>query len=305
MKVAISGATGLIGTALRESLAADGIQILALSRKPSVSQGPQGPPLETIPWDVENGRFDASALEQVDAVVHLAGEPIAQRWNEARKRAIRESRVKSTRLMVEGLKSLKRRPKVLVSASAIGFYGDRGDEVLEEGSPPGSGFLPETCQAWEHAAMEAMGLGIRTAVVRTGIVLSTRGGALKKMLPPFRLGVGGPLGSGKQWMSWIHIDDMVGAIRHILDKDDIMAAVNGTAPAPATNAEFTRALGRAVSRPAFLPAPTFGLKIAFGEMASILLEGQRVVPKKLLDTGYRFRFPELQGALSDVLARKR
>ena len=299
MKVAISGATGLIGTALREGLAAEGIQIVALSRKPSV------PPLETTPWDVENGRFDASPLEQVDAVVHLAGEPIAQRWNEARKKAIRESRVKSTKLLVEGLKSLKRRPKVLVSGSAIGFYGDRGDEVLEESSPPGSGFLPETCQAWEHAAIAAMGLGIRTAVLRTGIVLSTRGGALKKMLPPFRLGVGGRVGSGKQWMSWIHIDDIVGAIRYILDKDDLMGAVNGVAPAPATNAEFTRALGRALSRPAFLPAPTFGLKIAFGEMASILLEGQRVAPKKLLETGYRFRFPELQGALSDVLVRKR
>ncbi len=299
MKVAISGPTGLIGTALGESLAADGVQILALSRKPAV------PPLETIRWDVESGRFDASGLEQVDAVVHLAGEPIAQRWNEARKKVIRESRVKSTALLVEGLKSLKRKPKVLISGSAVGFYGDRGDEVLEETSPPGSGFLPETCQAWERAAMEAMGVGIRTAVLRTGIVLSTRGGALKKMLPPFRLGVGGPVGSGQQWMSWIHIDDIVGAIRHIIDKDDLMAAVNGTAPAPATNAEFTRAFGRALSRPAFLPAPAFGLKIAFGEMATMLLEGQRVVPRKLLDTGYRFRFPELSAALSDVLARKR
>lgn len=299
MKVAISGATGLIGTALRESLAADGIQIVALSRKPSV------PPLETVHWDVENGRFDASPLEGVDAVVHLAGEPIAQRWNEARKKAIRESRVKSTRLLVEGLKSLTRKPKVLVSGSAIGFYGDRGDEVLEESSPPGSGFLAETCQAWEHAAMEAMGLGIRTAVLRTGIVLSTRGGALKTMLLPFRLGVGGPVGNGKQWMSWIHIDDIVGATRHILEKDELMAAVNGTAPSPATNAVFTKALGRALSRPAFLPAPAFGLRFAFGEMATILLEGQRVAPKKLLSTGYRFRFPELNGALQDVLARKR
>ncbi len=302
MKVAISGATGLIGTALRESLAGDGVQIVALSRKPSVSQGPA---LETISWDVENGRFDASRLGEVDAVVHLAGEPIAQRWNEARKKAIRDSRVQSTKLLVEGLKSLKRRPKVLISGSAIGFYGDRGDETLVESSPPGTGFLPETCQAWEQAAMEAMGLGIRTAVLRTGIVLSTRGGALKKMLPPFRLGVGGPVGNGKQWMSWIHIEDIVGAIRHALAKDEVMAAVNGTAPDPATNAEFTRALGRALSRPAFLPAPAFGLKIVFGEMASLLLESQKVLPKKLLDSGYRFRFPELSGALSDVLARKR
>jgi hypothetical protein len=299
MKVAISGPTGLIGTALRESLAADGVQVVALSRKPAV------PPVETIQWDVESGRFDASGLEQVDAVVHLAGEPIAQRWNDRRKKAIRDSRVKSTALLVEGLKSLNRKPKVFISGSAVGFYGDREDEALEETSPPGSGFLAETCQAWERAAMDAMGLGIRTAVLRTGIVLSTRGGALKKMLPPFWLGVGGPVGSGRQWMSWIHIDDIVGAIRHILDKDDLMAAVNGTAPSPATNADFTRAFGRALSRPALLPAPALGLKIAFGEMATMLLEGQRVLPRKLLDTGYRFRFPELSAALSDVLARKR
>ncbi|MGH9337183.1 MAG: TIGR01777 family oxidoreductase, partial [Vicinamibacteria bacterium] len=213
--------------------------------------------------------------------------------------------VKGTRLLVEGLKSLRHKPKVLISASAIGFYGDRGGEELTESSSPGTGFLPETCQAWEHAAMEAMGLGIRTAVVRTGIVLSTRGGALKKMLTPFRLGVGGPVGSGKQWMSWIHIDDLVGAVRFILAKDDLMAAVNGTAPKPVTNAEFTRALGRALSRPAFLPAPAFGLSLAFGEMASILLEGQRVLPKKLQEAGFAFRFPELQRAIEDVLARKR
>jgi hypothetical protein len=299
MKVAVSGITGLIGSALRESLVADGASLLAISRKPAL------PPLESITWDVENGRFDATALEGVDAVVHLAGEPIAQRWNERRKQAIRESRVKSTRLLVEGLKSLTRRPRVLVSGSAIGFYGDRGDELLDESAPAGTGFLPETCQAWERAAMEAMGLGIRTAVLRTGIVLSTRGGALKTMLTPFRLGAGGPVGSGKQWMSWIHIDDIVGAIRFLLEKDDLMGAVNGTAPEPATNADFTRALGKALSRPAFLPAPTFGLKIAFGEMASILLESQRVLPKKLQEARYRFRHPKLDAALSDLLSGKR
>jgi uncharacterized protein len=299
MKVVVSGATGLIGTALRESLVADGHQVLALTRREKL------PPLETITWDVSNGRFDASALEGIDAVVHLAGEPIAQRWNEVRKRAIVDSRIKSTRLLVEALKSLGKRPRVFVCASAIGFYGDRGDEELVETSPPGNGFLPETCQAWEHAAMEAMGLGLRTVVLRTGIVLSTRGGALGKMLPPFRLGAGGPVGSGEQWMSWIHIDDHIGALRFILDKDDLMAAVNATAPSPVRNRDFGRALGRALSRPAFMPAPAFALKLAFGEMASILLEGQRVLPKKLLDNGYRFRFPELGPALKDLLARRR
>jgi uncharacterized protein (TIGR01777 family) len=299
MKVAVSGITGLIGSALRDSLAADGASVLAITRQPTL------PPLESISWDVENGRFDATALEGVDAVVHLAGEPIAQRWNGRRKQAIRESRVKSTRLLVEGLKSLARKPKVLVSGSAIGFYGDRGDEILDERAPAGTGFLAETCQEWERVAMEAMGLGIRTAVLRTGIVLSTRGGALKTMLTPFRLGAGGPVGSGKQWMSWIHIDDIVGAIRFLLENDELMGAVNGTSPEPATNADFTRALGKALSRPAFLPAPTFGLKIAFGEMASVLLEGQRVLPKKLQEAGYRFRHPKLDAALSDLLARKR
>lgn len=299
MKVAVSGATGLIGTALRESLVADGHQVLALTRHDRL------PPLETITWDVDHGRFDAGALEGVDAVVHLAGEPIAQRWNDARKKAIRESRVKSTRLLVEGLKSLKTKPRVLVSASAIGLYGDRGDEELVETSPPGEGFLAETCQAWEQAAMEAMGLGIRTAVIRTGILLSTRGGALKKMLLPFRLGAGGPVGSGNQWMSWVHIDDHIRALRFILDKDDLMAAVNVTAPNPVQNRAFGKALGRAVSRPALLPTPAFALKLIFGEMASILLEGQRVLPKKLLDNGYRFRFPELGPALSDLLTRRR
>jgi hypothetical protein len=299
MRVAISGITGLIGSALRESLTADGIEIVALSREKSV------PPLSTISWDVENGRFDASALEGVDAVVHLSGEPIAQRWTEARKKAIRDSRVKSTALLVEGLKSLKNRPRVLVSGSAVGFYGNRGDEELVESSPPGKGFLPETCQAWEHAAMEALGLGIRTAVLRTGIVLSTRGGALAKMLLPFRLGLGGPVGDGRQWMSWIHIDDLVGALRFVLRNEDIVAAVNGTAPHPARNGDFGKALGKSLSRPAFLPAPAFGLKVLFGEMAEMLLDGQKVLPKKLLDHGYSFRFPELGPALDDVLERRR
>jgi uncharacterized protein (TIGR01777 family) len=299
MRVAVSGITGLIATALRESLAADGHEVLALTRLATL------PPLKAVTWDVDRGRFDASALEGIDAVVHLAGEPIAQRWNEARKKVIRESRVQSTRLLVEGLKSLKTRPKVFVCASAIGFYGDRGDEELVESSPPGEGFLPETCQAWERAAMEAMGLGIRTAVLRTGIVLSTRGGALKKMLLPFRLGAGGPLGSGDQWMSWIHIDDHVGAVRFLLDEDDLMGAVNATAPNPVRNRDFGTALGRALRRPAFMPTPAFALKLAFGDMASLLLEGQRVLPKKLLETGYRFRFPELGPALEDLLARRR
>ncbi|HXV59118.1 MAG TPA: TIGR01777 family oxidoreductase [Vicinamibacteria bacterium] len=295
MRVAISGITGLIGTALREGLGAEGTELVALTRRKSL------PPLTTVTWDVNKGRFDAGSLEGVDAVVHLAGAPVAQRWTKTAKQAIRDSRVKSTELLVEGLRSLKHRPKVVVSASAVGYYGDGGEKELTETSLAGTGFLPDVCQAWEHAAMEAMGLGIRTVVIRTGIVLSTRGGALKKMLLPFRLGLGGPVGSGKQWMPWIHIDDTVGAIRFLLDKDDLMGAVNLTAPTPVRNESFSRTLGGVLRRPAILPAPAFGLKLAFGKMSEIVLEGQRAVPAKLEEAGYVFRYPELKAALEDVL----
>lgn len=299
MKVAISGVSGLIGEALRKSFAVDGFEVLALTRHKKL------PPLQTITWDIEKGRFDASALEGVDAVVHLAGEPVAQRWTDQTKKAIRESRVKGTRLLVEGLKSLSKRPKVLVSASAVGFYGDGGDRMLDESSPPGTGFLPDVCQEWERATMEALGLGMRAAVVRIGIALSTHGGALGKMLLPFKLGLGGPVGGGKQWMPWIHIDDLVAAFRYVVDKEDIVGAVNATAPNPVTNAEFSRALGRALHRPAVLPAPGFALKLLLGQMSEIVLEGQRVVPKKLQESGFEFRHPEAEEALRDVLRSER
>lgn len=299
MKVAVSGASGMIGTALRESLVADGVDVLALTRRKSL------PPLETVTWDLEKGRFDASPLEGTDVVVHLAGEPIAQRWTESAKKAIRESRSEGTRLLVEGLKSLENKPKVLVSASAVGFYGDGGDEVLTESSPAGEGFLPEVCQAWEQTAMEAMGLGIRTVVLRTGVVLSTKGGALAQMMTPFKLGVGGRVGHGRQWMSWIHIDDLVGAMRFVTTSDELMGAVNATAPHPVRNAEFTKSLGAALHRPTIFPVPAFGLKLAFGEMSQVLLESQRVLPKKLEEAGYVFHHPEIGPALEDVIeARK-
>jgi uncharacterized protein (TIGR01777 family) len=299
MKVAISGASGLIGTALRSSLTKDGHEVIALTRQASL------PPLETITWDLDQGRFDASGLEGVDAVVHLAGEPVAQRWNQERKDAIRQSRVRGTKLLVEGLKTLKNPPKLLVSASAVGFYGGRGDTELDESAPPGEGFLPEVCHEWEKATMEALGLGIRAVCMRTGIVLSTQGGALGQMLLPFKLALGGPLGSGKQWMPWIHIDDIVGAFRYVMANDDLVGAVNGTSPNPATNADFSKALGRALHRPAVLPVPAFALNVLFGEMAQILLEGQRALPKKLLFTGYEFKYPELPGALEDVIGQRK
>ena len=299
MKVAISGASGLIGTALRSSLTSDGHEVIPLTRRASSS------PLETITWDLDQGRFDASALEGVDAVVHLAGEPVAKRWNQERKNAIRQSRVRGTKLLVEGLKSLKNPPKLLVSSSAVGFYGDGGDTELDESAPPGEGFLSDVCHEWEKSTMEALGLGIRAVCMRTGIVLSTQGGALGQMLLPFKLGLGGPLGNGKQWMPWIHIDDIVGAFRYVMANDDLVGAVNGTSPNPATNADFTKALGRALHRPAVLPVPTFGLKLLFGEMAQILVEGQRALPKKLLFTGYEFKYPDLSGALEDVIGQRK
>ena len=298
MRVVVSGVSGLIGSALHARLKAEGHDVVALSRRPI-------PPLETIVWDLTNGRFDAGGLDGADYVIHLAGEPVAQRWNEATRRAIRTSRVEATRLLVEGLKSLQNKPKALISASAVGFYGSSGDERLDESSPPGSGFLPDTCIQWEKAALDAMGLGIRTVVLRIGIVLSTRAGALAKMLLPFKLGLGGPAGSGDQWMPWIHIDDIVGALFFAMENEGLMDVVNGTAPSPVTNREFSKALGRALSRPAFLPAPAAALRLALGDMAEIVLEGQRAVPRKLTEAGYQFRYPELDGALADVLRERK
>lgn len=299
MKVAISGVSGLIGSALRESLAADGHETLAISRRASL------PGLTTATWDVAEGRFDPGPLEGIDAVVHLAGEPVAQRWSEPAKKAIRASRVDGTRLLVAGLERLERKPKVLVSASAVGYYGDRGDTELDESSPAGEGFLPTVCQEWEDAALEARKLGIRTVAVRIGVVLSTRGGALGKMLLPFRLGLGGKLGDGRQWMSWIHVDDLVSVFRLALDRDDLAGVVNGTGPNPVRNADFVRELGRALHRPAVLPAPAFALKLVFGEMAQILLESQRAAPRKALAAGLSFRYPELGAALGDLVAGAR
>ena len=297
MKIVVSGVTGLVGTALQENLRADGIEVRGLTRRQSLPNA-----MQAIHWDIESRRFDASPLEEVDAVVHLAGENIARRWSDRQKKAIRSSRVDGTNLLVEGLKSLKKKPRVLVCASAIGFYGDRGNEELVESSPPGDGFLPEVCQDWEQAAARASELGIRTVNLRTGIVLSTKGGALQQMLLPFKMGVGGPVGSGRQWMSWIHIDDLIQAIRFVLDGDSISGPVNVTAPNPVSNADFAKALGKALHRPAFLPAPGFAIKLVFGEMAqALLLEGQRVLPHRLSDAGFVFRYAEIGAALEDIL----
>jgi uncharacterized protein (TIGR01777 family) len=296
VNITISGASGLVGRRLLNVLGKAGHQLHVLSRS-AATQVPEGSRLSQ--WDTA-GPPPTGALETADAVVHLAGEPVAQRWTAEAKRRIRESRVRSTRNLVEGLAQLARRPEILVCASAIGYYGSRGDEVMTESSPPGKGFLPEVCVEWEHAAGQAATLGMRVAIIRIGVVLDARGGALGRMLPPFRAGVGGPIGSGRQWMSWIHAEDLAELFRLVIEGSH-GGVFNGVAPFPVTNREFTRELARALGRPAILPIPAFALKLLFGEMAQVLLESQRVAPRAAEAAGFRFRFPQLAPALADLL----
>lgn len=299
MRIAVTGSTGLVGSAVVGRLKESGNEVLRFVRGASgVGEG-------TIRWDPAAGAIDAAALEGIDAVVHLAGENISSgRWSAARKAAIRDSRVKGTTLLCDALAGCARPPATLVCASATGYYGDRGEEPLTEDSPPGSGFLAEVCREWEAACAAAVRRGIRVVHLRTGIVLSAEGGALARMLPLFRAGLGGALGSGRQYWSWITLDDLAGVVLHALSREEIKGPVNAVAPRPVTNREFTEALARALSRPALLPAPAFALRLALGEMAdALLLSGARVVCRRLEETGYRFLHPEIGGALSAVLGR--
>ena len=260
---------------------------------------------DEIAWNPAAGRLEASALAGVDAVVHLAGENLsAGRWTPRRKEEILRSRVGGTSLLARTLAALPRPPRVLVSASAIGWYGDRGDALLDEGSSAGTGFLAEVCARWEEATEPARAAGIRVVVLRTGVVLCAEGGALPRMAQPFRMLVGGRVGSGRQSVSWIARDDVVGAIAHLLDADGVGGAVNLVAPGAATNAELSRAIGRALHRPSWLPAPAFALRLAFGEMSQVVLGGARVAPKRLLDSGYVFRHPTLDSALQAELGHR-
>lgn len=255
-------------------------------------------------WDPAAGRLDPHAFDGVDAVIHLAGEPIAQRWTTESRRRIRESRVRGTELLATTIASLARPPRVLVSGSAMGIYGDRRDEELDEASAVGSDFLAEVATEWEASAEPAARAGVRVVKVRTGLVLSPRGGALAKLLFPFRMGVGGRVGSGQQWVSWIGLDDTVGAIMHALGTDALAGPVNLAAPTPVTNAELTKTLARVLRRPAIVPVPAFVLRLAFGEMGeATLLASQRMRPRRLLDSGYRFRYPTLEPALRHELRR--
>jgi uncharacterized protein (TIGR01777 family) len=251
-------------------------------------------------WDPVKGEPPAESLRDTGAVIHLAGEPVAQRWNDAVKGRIRGSRVIGTRNLVQAISKLPQRPSALICASAIGYYGSRGDDMLPEEAGPGSDFLAQTCVEWEKEAIAAGQYGLRVVRVRIGVVLDARGGALKRMLPPFKMGVGGKIGSGKQWMSWVHLDDLAGLFRFALE-NSISGPINGVAPYPVTNADFTKALAAAVHRPAIFPVPPFALKLMFGEMADVLLASQRVQPRQAETAGFRFKFPQLQPALADLL----
>lgn len=297
MKIAITGASGFLGRHLARSLLRDSHEVHGLSR----TEKELDPAVRWSDWDGMAGQPPLDAFEDADAVVHLAGEPISQKWTREAKQRIRDTRIQSTRNLVSALSKMSRRPPVLVCGSAIGFYGAHGDEILDETAPMGSGFLADLCREWEAQADPAESLGIRVVKLRTGVVLGKDGGVLQKMLPAFKSGVGGRLGSGKQWMSWVHVNDLVGIIRHAIEKP-VNGAVNGTAPNPVTNAEFTRQLASALHRPAGFPVPEIALKALFGDMAEILVTGQRVLPGVAEATGYQFAFPQLGPALRDVLA---
>lgn len=296
--VAITGATGLVGSALAEAFQADGVRVLRLVRYPVTD-----PNSDEVYWKPSAGEIDAARLEGIDLVFNLAGRNIAtDRWTPAVKKQIVDSRVKGTRLIATTLAGLSQKPRALVAASAIGFYGHRGEEHLDEDSPAGVGFLAETCQQWEAAGAPAWEAGLRVAQARIGVVLSPKGGALHKMLPIFRKGLGGVLGPGSQWMSWIALPDLVRALRFMGDVEAVHGAVNATAPGACTNREFTKALGAKLDRPTFLPAPAFALRLMMGEMAdALLLESARIAPKRLTQAGFEFETPTIETALDRVL----
>lgn len=300
VNVTVTGASGFLGTLLTRRLLETGNVVHVLGRR----RGPSLPAeVGFSEWRSTDVEPPAESLAGADAVVHLAGEPVAQRWTADARRRIRDSRVNGTANLVQALSKLSRRPSVLVSASAIGYYGPRGDEVLTEASPSGSDFLAAVTVQWEQAALAAEALGIRVALPRIGMVLG-KGGALARMLPPFRLGLGGRMGSGKQWMSWIHVEDMIHLILFAVTNAALHGPANATAPHPVTNAEFTRVLAATLHRPAIFVVPGFALKLALGEMAEVVLTGQRVAPSAAQAAGFQFQYPELAPALADLLASK-
>lgn len=298
MRITLSGATGFLGRHLVERLCKEGHSVCLLTRRPLTGL-PNG--VETYIWNPPRVEPSPEAFENSDAVIHLAGATVNQRWTEESKKLLRSSRLDSTRALVQAISTLSRRPSLFLSASATGFYGNRGDETLTESSSAGNGFLADLSVDWEREANLARSLGMRVQCLRTGVVLGMDGGALPSMLPVFRIGIGGRLGSGQQWMSWIHIEDWVGCVLHLLAANLPSGPVNLTAPQPVRNAEFTTALGKTLHRPAFLIVPELALKLLFGEMSSVLLGSQRVLPELILKSGYEFRYQGLESGLRSLL----
>jgi len=308
MRVFVTGGTGLVGSRLVERLLGRGDQVVVLSRRPDAVRQKWGDRVSLVAGDPAQRGDWTEAVRACDAVVHLAGEGIFnRRWSAAFKEAIRTSRVQSTENVVEALLAQRRtpegHPKVLVNASAIGYYGPRGDEELTEEAAPGDDFLAQVCVEWEKAARAAAGHDIRVVILRIGVVLDKAGGALQKMLPPFKMFIGGPIGSGRQYLSWVHVEDLVGLILFALDRHDAEGVYNATAPQPVTNKEFSRALGHVLHRPSFLPTPGFVLRVMLGEVAGLITEGQRVVPQHALAQGYTFQYPDVSVALRDLLGQ--
>lgn len=297
MKVLITGGTGFIGGALSRELKNSGHNVIVTTRRRTDSK-------EKLTWNLPT-LIPSDTMSNIDAVVNLAGEPIAAgRWTKKRKQLIMSSRTNITRALVQSMQNANPKPKVLISASAIGFYGPCRDEFVTEDTPPGTDFLADVCKAWEAEALKAEELGVRVVLVRIGGVLESDGGALPKMIMPFKFFLGGPIGSGKQWFSWIHRDDITGIIKYALENELISGPINLTAPEPVTNKEFSSAIGRAISRPSWLPVPGFIVKITFGELGDILLTGQRVLPEKALKAGYKFKYPDVDGALRTIFSKK-
>ena len=299
MKVIITGGTGLIGRALTKNLLDDNHEVIILSRKPKKANMPDG--VTVVEWDAKTGNGWSEYAEGADAIVNLAGETIGERWTPERKQAIMESRVNAGNAVVEAVKATTQKPKVLIQASAVGYYGPRGDEVITEESESGSDFLAKVCQAWEDSTKDVEEMGVRRVVIRTGIVLSTKGGALEKLMLPFKMFAGGPNGDGEQYWAWIHLMDEVQAIRFLIENDTASGIFNLSAPDPTKNKDFVKALGKALNRPAITPAPGFAMKMMLGEMATIVLDGQRAVPQNLQDMNYEFNFVKPEPALRHLL----
>lgn len=301
MRIAVTGATGFVGRQLCRALVERGDEVVAITRDGARARDVLPPNTEIVTWDPLAEDTGDLRLPRADAIVHLAGESLIGRWSKGRKLAMYRSRVLGARKLVASLEAQTEKPDVFIGGSAIGYYGDRGDESLDEGSSPGQGFLAELCLAWEAEAKRAESLGLRVVRIRTGLVLGPNGGVLKAMLGPYRIGLGGPMGSGRQWMSWIHIDDEVGLILHAIDREEIGGALNATAPEPVTNRQFARTLGDVLGRPAIVPIPAFAMRLALGEAADMILGGQRVLPTRALSTGYQFCHRSLRTALESIL----